>query len=139
MPSLHLTPVEVTEDYFEQVLDLFAHTWWTKDREPDQVLRAFRATPVHVGLQDEAGDLVAYARAFSDGEFKALVMDVVVRPNLRSQGVGKFLMETLLSHRLIASVEHVELYCNPARHRFYSDLGFAVETGHQFMRLDQTT
>lgn len=126
---------EVGLDRLDDVVALFAHTWWTRDRTREQIATMLRNTPVTVGLYSpDLGRLVAFTRAFSDGVYKALVMDVVVDETMRRNRIGHRLIEELLAHPAISAVEEVELYCNPGRDAFYRDAGFAVPDALQFMR-----
>lgn len=126
---------QVGLDRLDDVVALFAHTWWTKDRTREQIATMLRNTPVAVGLYSpDLGRLVAFARAFSDGVYKALVMDVVVDETMRRNRIGHRLIEELLAHPAVAAVEEVELYCNPGRDAFYRDAGFTVPDALQFMR-----
>ena len=139
IPSQLSVVTDVGLDHLDDVMRLFAHTWWTKDRNRTQVAASLAATPVRVGLADPAnGQLVAFARAFSDGVYKALVMDVVVDESMRTRKIGHRLVQTVLAHPLVAAVEDVELYTNPARDRFYTELGFCVPDALQFMRRSRT-
>lgn len=123
-----LRPVgPITEAHLDEVERLFGQTWWTRDRTRDDIAVMLAGSPVTVGLFDATGRLRAFARAFSDGIYKALVMDVIVEESLRGHGqVGHQLMTVLLAHPLIVGIPDVELYCHPDRERFYRALGFTT-------------
>jgi GNAT superfamily N-acetyltransferase len=71
--------------------------------------------------------LIGCGRALSDGVYQAALYDVAVLPERQGQGIGRSLIETLLSR-----VGHcnVLLYASPGKEAFYQKLGFrAMKTG----------
>ncbi len=55
---------------------------------------------------------------------KAMIFDVIVEPRYRKQGLGKKLMDAILSHDKLQKVKHFELYCLPEIVAFYKDYRF---------------
>lgn len=71
--------------------------------------------------------LIGCGRALSDGIYQAALYDIAVLPEYQGQGIGRSIMETLLSR-----VGHcnVILYAAPGKEAFYQKLGFrAMKTG----------
>lgn len=129
-----LTPVPHVEEHrAHEVVALFQHTHWAQHRTEADVAAMIKATAVNVGLEHN-GTLVAYARALSDGRYKAIVEDVVVAPHLRGQHVGHQLMHLLVTHEQVAGVEEIELYCVPELVHFYSQHSVTPVTDQVFMR-----
>ena len=73
--------------------------------------------------------LLGFARVISDGVYKAFIFDVIIHPEHRSEGLGTFLMESLMAHPVLSRVRHIELYCLPERVPFYERHGFSAEVG----------
>ncbi|MFN8446371.1 MAG: GNAT family N-acetyltransferase [Caldilineaceae bacterium] len=67
------------------------------------------------------GELVGAARAISDGVISSAIYDVVVDPDYQRQGIGRKLMEALLSRLPKRSVMLVSTHGNE---EFYRKLGF---------------
>ena len=67
------------------------------------------------------GKLVGAARAISDGVISSAVYDVVVDPDYQGQGIGRQVMQALLSRLPKRSVMLVSTHGNEA---FYRKLGF---------------
>lgn len=101
---------------------LLAQTSWAPNRTTDEIDAMLRNTPVYVGAW-EAGRLVGFARALTDGVFRALIDDVVVDAAYRGRGVGKDLVQRLLE--ALEPVEEVVLGCAPDVAPFYEARGFA--------------
>lgn len=75
-----------------------------------------------------AGELVAFARAISDGAFYASIGEIVVAPEWRRKGLGSLLMTRLLAHPQIAKVERLVVTA-PGPAAFLEKLGFERTDG----------
>lgn len=105
----------------EALAALFAHTTWANDRSADDVARLLPTAGISVGAW--SGDsLVGYARALSDGLYRAFIDDVVVDAAFRGRGVGQGLMQALLA--CLDGVEEIHLGCGDELVPFYESLGF---------------
>jgi len=93
-------------------------------------------TKVTVGFCDtESKRLIAFARVLTDYVYKALVLDVIVDAGSRGQGLARALMDAVVGHPSLASVEHFELYCRPELMPLYRQWGFSDDLGDLcFMR-----
>jgi GNAT superfamily N-acetyltransferase len=99
---------------------LLAQTDWAAQRTPAD-LQTMLAGSVWVGAwQDDR--LVGFARAITDGVYRALLEDVVVDESLRGQGIGRALVETLLER--LAPVQQILLVCGDHLIPFYGQFGF---------------
>jgi GNAT superfamily N-acetyltransferase len=125
-------------DLVAQLCGLFAGAgaWWATDRTPSDISASVRGSTHVVAAVVEVGRasvLVGFARALSDGVYKALVLDVLVPESLRGWGVGARIMKRMLE--LCQDVRHVELYCDASMVEFYQKLGFSRDLGRlTFMR-----
>ncbi len=124
----------VTTRHLDSLMALFAQTWWARDREYRRVERTLSTAPVTVGLADQDGQLVAFARAVTDHEFKALVLDVVVDSGRRNEGLGQHVVQALLDHPALSQVDDIELYCEPGLVGYYKRLGFDEPDRTRFLR-----
>lgn len=94
--------------------------------EPDVHKRAFEASHTTVFLYD-AGRLIGFGRAMSDGAYQAAVYDCAVHPDSQGKGLGRTIMDAIL-----AQVSHcnVILYASPGKEGFYEKHGFRkMKTG----------
>ena len=116
---------EIPEKHISGVLEVFADAWWTKDRAEEDVRTMLANTDVLVGIVHKPTDtLVGFARAFSDGVFKAILMDVIVRSSYRGKGVFQLLMDNMFGHPELRGVKDFELYCRPELVEPYGKWGF---------------
>jgi len=130
----------LTDAQVQELCALYQKEWWTIGRSADDVRLMLAGTDLVAALAEEGtGRLVAFARVLTDRVYKALMFDVIVSSEYRGLGVGRRLIETVLSHPLMSQVQHVELYCRPELVPFYRKWGFD-EPGEQlrFMRFDRS-
>ncbi|SFU21212.1 GNAT family N-acetyltransferase [Mesorhizobium sp. YR577] len=120
----------------DQLVALFQEEWWTKGRTKADVVKALASGgPVFAFIDPDADELVAFARAMTDGVYKAMIFDIIVKSTWRNTGLGGLLMETVMNNPALVSIKHRELYCLAEMVPFYEKWGFTDElTGLHFMR-----
>jgi GNAT superfamily N-acetyltransferase len=112
-----------------EVVRLLRQTAWGAGRTEAGVARALEAAPLRVGAWSGAR-LVGFARALTDGVYRAYVEDVVVDESRRGEGIGRALLRELLDP--LQEVELVALDCGDELVPFYASLGF-VRSGNARM------
>ncbi|NJL83243.1 MAG: GNAT family N-acetyltransferase [Chloroflexaceae bacterium] len=100
--------------------------FWAQNRHLEDLAIALRHSDPVVSLWD-GEQLVGFARATSDGIYRATIWDVVVRAEYRGAGLGSKLVETILSHPLVHRVERVYLMTT-YQQGFYERIGFKSNT-----------
>lgn len=108
---------------FGQLQQLFAKTaFWAQERNIEQLQIAIaNSNPVVTVWDNER--LIGFARANSDGIYRAAIWDVVVDPDYQGAGLGRKLVQTVLSHPLVSKVERVYL-TTTHKQSFYERIGF---------------
>ncbi|KZV20590.1 hypothetical protein F511_27273 [Dorcoceras hygrometricum] len=76
---------------------------------------------------DKTRKPVAFARATGDGVFNAIIWDVVVDPSFQGIGLGKAVMERLISELVEKGISNIALYSEPRVLGFYRPLGFVAD------------
>ncbi|MBK6517180.1 MAG: GNAT family N-acetyltransferase [Polyangiaceae bacterium] len=102
---------------------LVGSAYWNEGFCAERIARATSGSSAWVGARDEAGELVATARAVSDGAKHAWIYDVLVEPRLRGAGVGEAVVRLLLAHPRVRGAAFVHLGTRDAQ-AFYERLGF---------------
>lgn len=100
-------------------------------REGDKIRRAFEQSSLVCFVYQDAR-LVGACRALTDGEYHALIYDVVVHPDCQRQGIGSAMMHALLAR---LPVWRVMLVADGEVQPFYGQFGFAPY-GDVLARLD---
>ncbi|MEW5848422.1 MAG: GNAT family N-acetyltransferase [Myxococcota bacterium] len=129
--SLH---VALRDDDVAQVVALLHDVYWTVGIPGDALARSHRGAAAWVGARDGKGQLVATARAISDGARSAWIHDVMVAPAWRGKGVGSALLALLLDHPAVRHAREVRLQTRDAM-ALYARFGF-VERGRNSERVE---
>ncbi|MEM6839221.1 MAG: GNAT family N-acetyltransferase [Cyanobacteria bacterium P01_C01_bin.120] len=110
-------------EHLNQLINLFQQAaFWACDRTPeDMTIAIAHSHPVVTAWDDDA--LIGFARATSDGIYRATIWDVVIHPDYQGAGLGRKLVQTVLSHPLISRIERVYLMTTHQQ-QFYQRIGF---------------
>ncbi len=96
--------------------------FWASDRSLEDLQTAIDHSDPIVTAWD--GDrLIGFARATSDGVYRATIWDVVVNPNYQGAGIGRTLVQTLITHPRLSRVERTYLMTTNQQ-KFYERIGF---------------
>ncbi len=109
----------VGPEWIDGVRALFQAAWWAQARTHADVASNLVHSTATAGIVDDDGTLVAFARALSDGSHRAVVLDVVVVPDQRRDGLGRAVMDALLADPTLCRVESIALWCKPEHVPFY--------------------
>ena len=99
--------------------------------EPDMHRKAFEASHTTVFVY-QAGRLIGFGRAISDGTYQAAIYDCAVLPEFQGKGIGTIILKNILSQ---ISHCNVILYATPGKEGFYQKLGFRkMKTGMTYFK-----
>jgi GNAT superfamily N-acetyltransferase len=126
-----LTPSQV-----DQLVDLFQAEWWTKGRTKKDVEKILQSGgPVFAYVDPHTDELAAFARVLTDGVYKAIIFDIIVKAEWRKTGLGGVLMDAVVNDPALIDIKHRELYCLEEMVPFYEKWGFtSALAGLHFMR-----
>lgn len=107
----------------EQLHKLFqAAAFWAKDRRPQELAIAIANSDPVITVWDH-DRMIGFARATSDGIYRATIWDVVIDPAYQGLGLGRKLVETVIAHPKVNPVERVYLMTTHQQ-EFYKRIGF---------------
>ena len=107
----------------EQLQELFVlGAFWARNRRIEELKIAIANSNPVVTLWDNER-VIGFARATSDGIYRAGIWDVVIHPDYRGRGLGCKLVETVLAHPMVNKVERVYL-TTTNQQSFYQRIGF---------------
>jgi len=108
---------------FVQLQNLFAKAaFWAQERNIKDLRIAITNSNPVVTVWD-AERLIGFARATSDGVYRAAIWDVVIDSDYQGAGLGRKLVQTVLSHPLVSKVEKIYL-TTTHQQSFYERIGF---------------
>jgi ribosomal protein S18 acetylase RimI-like enzyme len=110
--------------------------FWAIDRRIEDLKIALdRSEPVVSAWEDDK--LIGFARATSDGIYRATIWDVVIDSDYQRLGLGRKLIETVVGHPCMNRVEKIYL-TTTHQQNFYERIGF-VTNSSTTMILDRSS
>lgn len=118
-----------------QLQELFnLAAFWAKGRSIEDLSIAIANSNPVISVWD-GEKLIGFARANSDGIYRATIWDVVIHPEYQGTGLGSKLVETVLSHPQM-QVERVYLMTTHQQ-KFYEKIGFETNSTTTMVLYDQ--
>lgn len=108
--------------------------FWAKDRRVEDLAIAVANSDPVVTVW-ECDRMIGFARATSDGIYRATIWDVVIHPDYQGAGLGRKLVQTVLSHPKINQVERVYLMTTHQQ-SFYQRIGFECNSSTTMVLLN---
>ncbi|TYS18661.1 GNAT family N-acetyltransferase [Rossellomorea vietnamensis] len=102
------------------IASLYKDAGWWEERGNGDIEKMLKAQ-ISVGAWKEDA-LIGFARAVSDGVFRAYLEDVVIHSNWQRSGIGKRLVCRLLDD--LAHIDIISLFCEEEHIPFYEQSGF---------------
>lgn len=125
----------LTESQVSDLMDLYKNEFWSDKRTREDVVKMLASTDVIIGLVDECDRLIGITRVLTDFVYRAMIFDVIIKPTHRKRGLGAKLMDAVLNHPKLQTVEHFYLNCLPNMMPFYERWGFSDDVGEiKFLR-----
>lgn len=103
--------------------ELLKDVYWNVGVSTERLIRAHLSSPAWVCAYDEAGKLIASARALTDAAKWAWIYDVIVDASWRGKGVGEAVLRLLLDFPGVRDAGVVRLATKDAQ-TFYQKFGF---------------
>lgn len=122
-PQIQFSEHRLSEINLYKLQELFNFAaFWAKDRTIEDLSIAIANSDPVIHIWD-GERLIGFARATSDGIYRATIWDVVIHPEYRGTGLGRKLVETVLTHPRVRQVERVYLMTTHQQ-EFYEKIGF---------------
>jgi ribosomal protein S18 acetylase RimI-like enzyme len=115
-----------------EIADLYrAGGWWKEEyRESETPLLIRGSFLFAVAVHETSGRAVGMGRVLSDGVSDGYIQDLVVLPSFRGTGVGKEIVQILVSRCIEVGISWIGLIAEPDTEEFYKPLGFSPMNGH---------
>jgi len=110
----------------EEIVELYKEgSWWDKGSDASFIPKLIKQSFVFVvALDVTSGEAIGMGRVISDGVSDAYIQDVVVSKKWRGHGVGRLIIDRLVSYCLSHNVAWIALISEPDQEGFYIPLGF---------------
>ena len=110
------------------------NTFWARGRNKQQICKMLSSSTVVVSLWYQ-NKLIGFGRATSDLVFRAVLWDIVIASDHQGLGMGKLILEAILTNKKIKSVEKVYLMTTNST-EFYKQLGFNINNTQSLLILN---
>lgn len=107
-----------------ELIELYSAVVWTSYTRDEDALIAGLAGSTRVVTARQNGDLLGLARVISDGATIAYLQDVLVRPELEREGVGRALAQAALEPYTAVGQQVLLTDDEVGQCAFYEALGF---------------
>ena len=111
------------------------NAFWARGRNRQQICKMLSHSAVVISLW-EHNRLIGFGRATSDLVFRAVLWDVVIASDYQGLGMGKLIIEAILTNKKINSVEKIYLMTTNSA-EFYKQLGFKINHEQSLLILNQ--
>ncbi|WP_419719860.1 GNAT family N-acetyltransferase [Lysinibacillus fusiformis] len=102
--------------------------WWEERKEKDIEEMLKQNISIGVWIDD---NLVGFARAVSDGRFRAYIEDVVIHNEFQKAGIGTKLVSKLLDE--LSHIDVISLFCGEGLISFYEKNNFKFSKSQYVM------
>jgi ribosomal protein S18 acetylase RimI-like enzyme len=115
-----------------EIADLYrAGGWWKEEYQETEIPLLIRGSFLFaVAIHETSGRAVGMGRVLSDGISDAYIQDLVVLPSCRGTGVGKEIVQILVSRCKEKGISWIGLIAEPNTEEFYKPLGFSPMNGY---------
>jgi N-acetylglutamate synthase-like GNAT family acetyltransferase len=117
----------------DAIVDMLQRAYWATGRPRERTERAFQNSLVF-GLYDGSRQ-IGMARVVTDFSIFAYLCDVFIHEDYRAQGLGKWLIQTIMNHPDLVEMRRWLLVTSDA-HELYRQYGFTtIEDPEKWMQL----
>jgi ribosomal protein S18 acetylase RimI-like enzyme len=136
-PQIQFSEHRLSEINLYKLQELFnLAAFWAKGRSIEDLSIAIANSDPVMTIWD-GEKLIGFARATSDGIYRATIWDVVIHPDYRGTGLGRKLVESILTHPRLRKVERVYLMTTNQQ-EFYEKIGFQCNHTTTMVLYNQT-
>ncbi len=111
------------------------NAFWAEGRNKQQLCKMLLNSTVVVSLW-KYNKLIGFGRATSDLVFRAVLWDVVIATDHQGLGLGKLIIEAILTNKKINSVEKIYLMTTNSS-EFYKQQGFKLNSKQSLLILNK--
>lgn len=122
---------------WNQLLQLQRGAPWSRHRSLEQLRKAVDHSQLLITGWYE-NRLIACARVLTDFVYRAIIFDVIVRPDFQGRGIGRDLMRRVVEDPSLKEVEYFFLYTQD-KEEFYRRIGWEEYSGKSFRLINRSS
>ena len=111
----------------DDIVDLYKMGgWWKESYDSSLISQMIQGSFVFAVVVDAIKDkTIGMGRVISDGISDAYIQDLIIDPAYRKEGIGKLLVDTLISQCKKKGIIWIGVIAEPGSQHFYHRLGFS--------------
>ena len=114
----------------EKIMSLMKQSYWANERTKETLLKSIEHSICYGIYHNE--DLIGFGRAVTDYATVYWICDIVIDTNHRGNGLGKRLMETIMSSKELEGL--LGILATKDAHGLYEQYGFIKEPNKFMMK-----
>lgn len=118
---------QLTENQISELVDLYKNEFWSSKRTLEDVVRMLAESDIIIALVDENEKLIGFTRILTDFVYRGIIFDVIIKPSHRNMKLSSKLMDAVVNHPQLKSIEWIALCCLPEMIPYYERWGFTSE------------
>jgi predicted GNAT family N-acyltransferase len=115
---------QLTENQISELVDLYKNEFWSNKRTHQDVVQMLAASDIIIGLVDDNEKLIGFTRLLTDFVYRAIIFDVIIKPTHRNMKLSSKLMDAVVNHPQLKSIDWIALCCLPEMVPYYERWGF---------------
>ncbi len=111
----------------QQFYDLFETTGWNENYKltSNELYTALKNSWYNISVFEQ-DQLIGFGRIICDGVVHALILDVIVHPERQGTGIGKGIMNNLVTKCKKHKIRDIQLFSAKNKAKFYEKLDFEI-------------
>ena len=117
--------LDITEENLQKIKSLYKSCHWDWPNSDKEMLESFSNSFCLVGcfVDDK---IVSFGRAVSDGSIYAFIVDVMVLPSFRKNGIATSLIQELVKELKSKNIKVIQLLSSKEGKALYLKVGFTA-------------
>ncbi|WP_066496658.1 GNAT family N-acetyltransferase [Abyssisolibacter fermentans] len=117
------------------VFNLLKSSYWASEREKSVIIQSIKNSLCYSLFYGD--EQIGFARVITDFATYAYLCDLIIDSNFRGQGLGKWLVKSILNHPQLCTLKKWSLHTRDAQ-ELYKQFGFAyLENEKVYMQKNQ--
>tara|TARA_Y100001968_G_C18939454_1_gene518009 strand:- start:11 stop:463 length:453 start_codon:yes stop_codon:yes gene_type:complete len=129
---LGLGPSFLPSEGVKKLQKLFnQNAFWAVNRDTKSLRKMLANSSGVISIWDNQ-DLIGFGRVTTDGEYRAVIWDVVVDSKYQGSGIGTLVIENILKMKKLKNIDKIYLMTTNQKN-FYLQMGFKLEEKQYLM------
>ncbi len=109
----------------DEYWQLFETTGWNENYQlkKEELNKALEQSWYCISMYNN-NKLIGFGRIISDGIHHAFIVDLIIHPNFRGQGLGSKVLEKLINKCKSSNIRDIQLFSTKDKFEFYEKFGF---------------